>query len=124
MYRFEKLTVWQKAMDFCVRVYGMTKNFPKAEIFGLTSQLRRASTSIPLNIAEGSACRTKQEFIQFLMIALRSQYEVVTILKLVCQLGFLRNPEYESLQEQVDEIGRLLQALINSLQLPKVAPNN
>ena len=116
MYRFEKLEVWQKAMDFCELVYQKTKQFPKSEIYGLTSQFRRAATSIPLNIAEGSACRTKKEFVQFLTIALRSQYETATILKLAFRLEFLSKTAYDLLQDRVSEIGRLLQGLINSIQ--------
>ena len=116
MYRFEKLEVWQKAMDFCELVYQKTKQFPKSEIYGLTSQFRRAATSIPLNIAEGSACRTKKEFVQFLTIALRSQYETATILKLAFRLEFLSKTDYDLLQDRLSEIGRLLQGLINSVQ--------
>lgn len=115
-YRFEKLIVWQKAMDFCIKVYNKTKSFPKDELYGITSQFRRASTSIPLNIAEGSGCRTKKEFIQFLYIALRSQYEVVTIIKLSYRLGYLEVVNKEELENEIAEIGRLLQGLINSLQ--------
>ncbi len=114
-YRFEKLLVWQKAMDFCAAVYNETKQFPKDEIYGLTSQLRRASSSIPLNIAEGSACKNKKEFIQFLYIALRSQYEVVTIIKLAYRLGYLDSYKNKGLEEEIGQIGKLLQALINSL---------
>ena len=116
MYRFEKLEVWQKAMDFCELVYQKTKQFPKSEIYGLTSQFRRAATSIPLNIAEGSACRTKKAFIQFLTIALRSQYETATILKVAFRLEFLSKTDYDLLQDRLSEIGRLLQGLINSIQ--------
>jgi four helix bundle protein len=116
MYRFEKLEVWQKAMDFCKIVYGTSKSFPKSEIYGLTSQLRRAATSIPLNIAEGSACGTQKEFVQFLTIALRSHYETVTIIKLAFSLEFLNKPDYEFLELKLAEIGRLLQGLINSLK--------
>jgi four helix bundle protein len=115
-YRFEKLIVWQKAMDFCIKVYAKTKNFPKDELYGITSQLRRSVTSIPLNIAEGSACKSKKEFTQFLYVALRSQYEVVTTIKLAYRLGYLDSPTSSDLEEHVGEIGKLLQALINSLQ--------
>tara|TARA_B100000315_G_scaffold244011_1_gene268049 strand:+ start:279 stop:677 length:399 start_codon:yes stop_codon:yes gene_type:complete len=115
VYRFEKLDVWNKAMDFCEFVYKKSANFPKSEIYGLTSQLRRASTSIPLNIAEGSACKSKKEFIKFLTIALRSQYESVTIVQLCFRLGYLNEPESDLLQERLAEIGRMLQGLINSL---------
>lgn len=116
MYRFEKLRVWDKAMDFCELVYEKSRNFPKEEIYGLTSQLRRASASIPLNIAEGSACRTRKEFTQYLNVALRSQYETVTIIKLAHRLKLLNSPDYKELEEKIAEIGRLLQAFINSLK--------
>lgn len=92
-----------------------SKSFPKTEVYGLTSQIRRAATSIPLNIAEGSACRTKKEFTQFLTIALRSQYEVVTIIGLCYRLNFLLKADSDLLQDKLAEIGRLLQGLINSL---------
>ena len=115
-YRFEKLIVWQKAMDFCELVYQKSSGFPKTEVYGLTSQLRRAATSIPLNIAEGSACRTKKEFTQFLTIALRSQYETATILQLVSRLKFLSKADSELLQDRLGEVGRLLQGLINSMR--------
>jgi four helix bundle protein len=115
MYRFEKLIAWQKAMDFAVNVYQVAKAFPKEDLYGLTSQLKRATTSIPLNIAEGSACKTKKEFIQFLYIALRSQYEVVTILILAYRLKYLDAKGYEETEKDIAEIGRLIQALINSL---------
>ncbi len=116
MYRFEKLIVWQKAMDFCLLVYEKTKSYPKEEMFGLTSQFRRAASSIPLNIAEGSACHTKKEFVQFLTIALRSQYECVTITKLSQRLGFLNKSDFEIIEEKSAVVGRLVQALINSLK--------
>ncbi len=106
-------------MDFCISVYDTTKRFPKEELYGLTSQLRRATTSIPLNIAEGSACRTKNEFSRFLYIALRSQYEVVTILILAHKLNYIDNSESRKLEIQIAEIGKMLQALINSLKNPK-----
>lgn len=115
-YRFEKLIVWQKAMDFCVKIYEKTKQFPKEEVYGLTSQIRRATTSIPLNIAEGSACKTSKEFMQFLYVALRSQYEVVTIIKLATRLQYFDNAIQQELESDIAEIGRLLQALINSLK--------
>jgi four helix bundle protein len=115
-YRFEKLIVWQKAMDFCVKVYEETRNFPKEELYGITSQIRRSVTSIPLNIAEGSACKTKKGFVQFLYVALRSQYEVVTTIKLANRLGYISIKRNIELEEKIAEIGRLIQALINSLE--------
>ena len=114
-YRFENLRVWQKAMDFSVKVYEVSKDLPQYEIYGLTSQIRRAVTSIPINIAEGSGCRTKKQFLEFLYIALRSQYEVVTIIKLAFRLDFLDKSTTCILENEIAEIGKLLQALINSL---------
>jgi four helix bundle protein len=85
-------------------------------MFGLTSQLRRAATSIALNISEGSACRSKREFKHFLNIALCSQYEVATIIRLCYRFHFLINENYTKISSTLEEIGRLLHGLINSLK--------
>lgn len=116
MYNFEKLTVWQKAMDFCELIYKETRSFPREELFGLTSQLRRAATSMPLNIAEGSACSSKREFRHFVNMALCSQYEVATIIRLSKKLGYLKDNSYNDISTLLEEIGRLLHGLINSLK--------
>lgn len=123
-YRFEKLVVWQKAMAFCRAVYRVTGRFPRTEVYGLTSQFRRAATSIPLNIAEGSACKTTKEFVQFLYIALRSQYEVVTVIRLSIELGYLTDADAAALEQDIAEVGRLLQGLINSLAKHPAPSNN
>ena len=117
VYRFEKLVVWQ-------RVYDATRDFPRDEVYGLTSQLRRAATSIPLNIAEGSACKTRKEFVQFLHIALRSLYEVVPVIKLSSRLCYLTKTHSAALERDVAEVGRLLQGLINSLPGRSGSSNN
>lgn len=104
-----------KAMNFCGKVYQVRKNFPKEELYGITSQWKRGAISNPLNIAEGSSCKTKREFIQFSYIALRSQYEVVTIIKLASRLGYIDNSSEKEREERIAEIGRLLLAVINSL---------
>jgi four helix bundle protein len=114
MYGFEKLIVWQKSMDFCEYIYKATEGFPKEEQFGLTSQLRRASYSIPLNIAEGSASKSKKEFKYFLTIALRSQHECITLLKLCRRLNFFIDSDFSHLYDKCDEVGKLLNALIKS----------
>ena len=103
-------------MEFCLEVYNKTKGFPEEELYGLTPQFRRASTSIPLNISEDSACKSSKEFIQFLYFALRSQYEVVTIMKLGQRLKYIDSRSHEKLESAIAEIGKLLQGLINSLQ--------
>lgn len=116
MYNFEKLIVWQKSMDFCELIYKETRKFPKEELFGLTSQLRRASTSIPLNISEGSACVSKREFKRFLNTALCSQHEALTIIKLSFRLNYLDKDSSGRLSAAIEEIGKLLHGLINSLK--------
>ena len=87
----KELKVWQKSMEFVKDVYEMTEQFPGAEIYGLTSQLRRAAVSIPSNIAEGSARSSDRELIQFLYIAIGSMAEVETQLILARELGFVKN---------------------------------
>ncbi len=75
--KFRKLKVWIKSIESIKEIYEVTKNFPREELYGLTSQIRRAATSIALNIAEGSGADSKKEFCRFLNIALRSSYEVI-----------------------------------------------
>lgn len=114
MYKFEKLKAWQEAMSLVEDVYKLTSNFPKNETFGLTDQLKRAVSSVPLNIAEGSGCNTDKEFIQFLTIARRSLYEVVTAIKIAERLGFIHEPK--STLAKCDKVGSLINGLIRSLK--------
>jgi len=113
---FKKLIVWQKGMALCELIYKESRGFPKEELFGLTSQLRRAVASIVLNIAEGAACPSKREFKRFLNIALCSQYETVTIVRLCERLCFVNNASSVKINQALDEIGKLLHGLINSLK--------
>ena len=78
MHRFKDLEIWKKSRVFCSSIYEITSNFPESEKFGLTNQLRRASVSIPSNIAEGSSRKTNKGFSRFLQIALGSAYEIET----------------------------------------------
>ncbi len=117
VYRFERLVAWQRAVDFCVKAYKLTKSFPRDEAYGLTSQLRRASASIVLNIAEGSGSSSNKEFAQFLAIAVRSQYEVVAILKLCERLGYISPEVSQELTAESSEVGKLVQGLKNSLSV-------
>ena len=102
-------------MDFCTKAYEESKRFPNEELYGLTSQLRRASVSIPLNIAEGCGCDSDKGFAQFLTVALRSQFEVVTILRLAERLGYISKELSQQMEEESSEVGKLVQGLRNSL---------
>jgi four helix bundle protein len=109
------LIVWQKAMDLVVTVYRATETFPKTETYGLTSQIRRAVTSIPANIAEGQGRRLPGEFLYFLANARGSLWELDTHLEAATRLGFLTGEAHEELQSQLDEVGRMLNGLMRSV---------
>ena len=96
-------------------VYKATSSFPQQEIYGLTSQLRRAASSVPANIAEGCGCDGNREFARFLQIALRSASETEYHLLLAQDLGYLDVKTYEALNNQVTEVKRMLTGLIQKL---------
>jgi four helix bundle protein len=110
------LIVWQKAIDLAVAVYEATASFPRSEIFGLSSQLRRAAVSVASNVAEGSARRTTREFIHYLYVARGSLAETQTQLLLSRRLGYLDEARFLELDRGVDVLGRILNALVNGLQ--------
>ncbi|MDR4891195.1 MULTISPECIES: four helix bundle protein [unclassified Chryseobacterium] len=116
MANFKELLVWQKSIDFVTEVYRTTEIFPKAEIYGLVSQIRRAAISIPSNIAEGNSRRSKPDYLQFLKISRGSCAEVETQLVISKNLNFLSEDEYLKLNERIIEISKMLNGLINSLQ--------
>jgi len=108
MHNFRKLKVYQKAIDFSVLIYELTKTFPKEELFGLTSQIRRAVVSISLNIAEGSGNKSNKEFKRFLEIALRSTYEVMSCLEIALKLNYLKEKNHRILIADADEIAAMI----------------
>ena len=112
----EKLEVWKKSVDFVVEIYKVTEDFPKEEKFGLTSQIRRASVSIPANIAEGAARTSEKEFLYFLSISQGSASEVSTEILIAFRLGFLSEKTYLVLSSKLDEIGRMISGLRNHLR--------
>ncbi len=112
---FKNLIVWEKAYEFVLAVYRQTRMFPAFELYGITSQLRRASVSIVANIAEGKERQHKKEFMHFLSIARGSLSEVETYLLLTRDLGYLNEDKFIELEEQRKEIGRLLRGLYKSL---------
>ena len=109
------LIVWQKSMDLVVSVYRATESFPKAEVYGLTSQIRRAVTSIPANIAEGQGRRLTKEFLYFLANARGSLWELDTHLESAQRLGFLSSEVHVDLRSHLDEVGRILNGLMRSV---------
>ncbi|PIW17620.1 MAG: hypothetical protein COW33_06475 [Anaerolineae bacterium CG17_big_fil_post_rev_8_21_14_2_50_57_27] len=113
---FHDLIVWQRAVDFTVKIYTVTKNFPREEMYGLTSQIRRASVSIPSNIAEGQARNTKPAFANHLDIALGSAAELETQLTIALKIGYLQQSEYENLTTNLVEITRMLYGLLNKVR--------
>ncbi len=110
---YEELVVWQKAMLLAKSVYGLQKQLPKEEVYGLGDQIRRAVVSIPSNIAEGFGRESKSEFKHFLSIARGSLYEVKTQLQLAESLGYLQIGKDISML--VDNVGKMLNGLSRSL---------
>ena len=111
------LDVWKFSIELVTMVYYFTSNFPKDEIFGLTNQMRRASVSIPSNVAEGAARKSEKEFIQFLYIALGSQQELDTQLLIALNLKFISQNDYNEVIEKIQSVGKLLNGLIKYLKL-------
>lgn len=112
---FHNYKVWQRGHQFALDVYKQTKSFPKEELFGMTSQLRRASTSIPINVAEGCGRKSDAEFAHFLNIAAGSASEVEEELLLSVDLGFLDGLIFQKLDKEVKEIKAMLGKLIDTL---------
>jgi len=116
MNNFKKLIVWQKSRELVKDIYLITKGFPKEELFGLTSQIRRATISIALNIAEGSGRGTDKDFVHFLDIAFGSALEVEAQIILSSDLEFITNDEYDILNLKIQEIQKMIKKLIDSIQ--------
>jgi four helix bundle protein len=112
---YRELIAWQKAMDLVVEVYKATATFPSDERFGLTNQLRRASVSVPSNIAEGQGRGPTQDFVRFLGIARGSIQEVDTQLILASRLGFLPQDQYDRIAGLIVEVAKLINGLIRSI---------
>ncbi|KKU13838.1 MAG: S23 ribosomal protein family protein [Parcubacteria group bacterium GW2011_GWC2_45_7] len=113
---YKDLTVWQKSYDVVIKVYGLTRSFPKEEAYGLTSQIRRAAVAIPSNIAEGHTRGHRGEFIQFLNIAFASGAELETQLLLAKDLQYLPEPNYFQVNVLLTEVMKMLNGLITKLK--------
>ena len=115
MFNFEKLDVWQKAIDFADLVYNSTRNFPSEERFGLTNQMRRAAVSISSNIAEGTSRMSQTDFKRFVEIATGSVFEVISQAFIGRRQGFLADEVFAKLYSSAEEVGRMLSGLRKSL---------
>lgn len=113
---FRELAVWQKAMTLVERCHRVSDRFPRDERFGLTIQLRRAAVSIPSNIAEGFCRRGRASYVNHLSIALGSEAELETQIEIARRIGYLLPAEADPIIEQSQEIGRMLNGLIASLE--------
>jgi len=114
-HNFRNLKIYQRAINFAVEIYKTSKLFPKYELFGLTSQIRRAATSISLNIAEGSGNKSEKEFQRFLEIALRSDYEVMSTLEIAFRLKYCNKSDFDRLLAESDEIAAMIVGFSKSL---------
>jgi len=113
---YRELVVWQKSMDLVEKVYRATGQFPKEEVYGLTSQIRRAAVSIPSNIAEGQGRSTTSAFLNFLSVARGSLKELETQILIAQRLGYVDDPTVDELTDLTAEVSRLLSGLTNSLR--------
>lgn len=118
VFDFERLTVYQKALDFADKIYKITDEFPSEERFSLSDQFRRAAVSISLNIAEGSA-GSKAEFKQYLKISKRSSRECVAITEVAGRRGYITDMDKESLRKNIIELSKMLNGLSKSLDRGK-----
>jgi four helix bundle protein len=118
-HRYQDLIVWQKSKAFASEIYRATESFPRTEIYGLTSQLRRSGVSVASNIAEGQGRLTKGEFCNFLGQARGSLLELETQLAIAVDLHFLSDADFKRLEGHSSEILKLLNGLIESLRVKK-----
>lgn len=109
------LKVWQISVDLVETIYRLTREWPSHELYGLVSQVRRASVSVPANIAEGAGRRSTGEFVQFVGIARGSLAEVETLLVVAGRLGYLKQPALDQLLTDIAEAGRMLTGRMHSL---------
>jgi four helix bundle protein len=113
---YKNLKIWNDAVILASDIYSLTKKFPKEEIFGITSQLRRAVVSISSNVAEGSSRSSKKEYVRFIDIAIGSLHEVESLLQIANNLQYLSENEYAKIIEQISKLGILIGGFRKYLQ--------
>lgn len=115
MKSYKDLTVWQKSVDLSVIIYKITESFPRSDVYGLTSQIRRCGVSIPSNIAEGQRRGHRAEYVQFLRIAFGSGAELETQIIIAFKIGYLDQKKFNQINELLQEIMKMLNKLISVL---------
>ena len=115
MNNYRELTVWQRSVDMATSIYKLTDHFPKSEMFGLTSQLRRCVVSISSNISEGAGRRSPKEFKHFLSISYGSACELETQLLIAGNVGLANEDQLKGLLQEIDEIQKMIYSLQNSI---------
>ena len=112
---YENLEAWKEAIDLAIRIYEATETFPREEIYGITSQIRKATVSISSNIAEGSGRKSRKDFRQFIHIASGSLNEVESLLIICLRLNLIAGESFGKLKEKVERLGRLIGGLLRFL---------
>ena len=113
------LLVWQKSIELAIKIHKLTENFPRSELFGITSQMRRAAISIPANIAEGSARGYRKEYLHFVSIAFGSVTELETHALIAEKLNFIKGEQLQDVQKLIEEIAKMVNALSKALSKEK-----
>jgi four helix bundle protein len=113
---FKELRMWQKGIEIVKEAYELTKSFPREELYGLSSQIRRSAVSIPSNIAEGFKRAHDKELKQFLHISLGSTAELETQMIISKELGFINEGDLKNFSEKLDHVGRMISAYLSSMQ--------
>lgn len=116
MHRYKDLDIWKLSRKFCTPIYKITQNFPDSERFGLVSQLRRAATSVPSNIAEGSAKSSNKHFLIFLENSLGSCYEIETQLLVSYDVGYLKESDLIELTDELNKIILMISKFMSTLK--------
>jgi four helix bundle protein len=113
---FKKLEAWKKSIELGKRIYQLTKNFPEEEMYGIISQIRKATVSISSNIAEGAGAGTDKLFIKHLRIAVGSSNEVESLSIILNQLDYIKDKDFDNIEQSLEDIRKLSYGLINYLQ--------
>ena len=116
MNTFRDLLIWQKSMNLVTEIYQVTNSFPKEEVYGITSQIRRSSISIPSNIAEGYGRNGNNDYLRFLNISISSLFEMQTQLEISFNLKYINEIQFNKINEDSKEVERMLSSFIRKIK--------